>query len=88
MISDRTDTMEEINSVSVERAELYRQATNGHRGDAAVLARIKQLDVRLSSLWERRRRERAGRRDGIDRMIERSYQITYGLNFEERPTLA
>ncbi len=76
-------TMERINELSVERGRLYRQAGNGRRGDAEVLRRIKQLSDEIDRLWAERRIELAGRREGIDLLVDHVYQETYGRGYEE-----
>ena len=78
-----TSTIDRINQLSAERSRLFLQAANGHRGDSKVLLRIHQLDAELERLWDERRRERAGRRDGIDLLVDRAYQETYGRDFED-----
>ena len=78
-----TTTMNSINQLTRERLELYRQASNGHRGDADVLRRIQAIDRELKELWERRRHERAGRVEGIDAVIDAAYRSTYGRSYEE-----
>lgn len=76
-------TMERINQLSAERSRLFGQASNGRRGDPKVLLSIHQLDLELERLWDERRRERAGRRDGIDLLVDRAYEETYGSDYEE-----
>jgi len=75
--------MERINELSAERGRLYRLAGNGRRGEVDVLRRIKELSQEIDRLWEQRRVERAGRRDGIDLLVDRSYQDAYGRGYEE-----
>jgi len=53
-----------------------------------VRSRIEQIDGELDLLWEQRRRERAGRRDGIDLLVHRAYERTYGADYEEEKVLA
>ena len=76
-------TIDRINQLSAERARLYREATNGHRGDPEVLVRLHVLDAEIERLWELRRRERAGRRDGIDLLVDRAYEQAYGRRYED-----
>ncbi len=76
-------TLERINSLSAERSTLYRLATNGRRGDPRVRQQIDQISAELESLWETRRRERAGRLDGIDLLVDRSYAQLYGGDYHE-----
>ena len=77
------DTTQRINELSTERGNLYRLAANGRRGDAAVRQRIADVSVALEHLWEQRRRERAGRLEGIDRLIDSVYQRAYGPDYED-----
>lgn len=67
-----------INRLSTERGTFYRLAANGHRGDRTVLRRIHETGQQLEELWELRRRERLGQREGIDLLIDRAYEATYG----------
>jgi hypothetical protein len=76
-----TNTMDRINQLSTERTKLFVSA--GRRSDPALLERIHQIEGELASLWEARRQERAGRRDGIDLFIDRAYEHTYGRGYEE-----
>ncbi len=76
-------TEDRINKLSEERSELYRSAANGARGRSDVLQRIDEISREIEALWEQRRRERAGRRDGIDGMVDRVYERTYGRNFDD-----
>jgi len=78
-----TSTIDRINQLSAERSRLFLQAGNGRRGDSKVLLRIHQISAELERLWDERRRERAGRRDGIDLLVDRAYQETYGRDFED-----
>lgn len=72
------NTLERINDLAAERARLFRTAGNGSRGDAAVMTKIAVIDGELARLWELRRVERAGRTDGIDRLIDHQYEGIYG----------
>lgn len=76
-------TIQRINELSAERGRLYRLAGDGRRGDVAVLRRIKELSQEIGRLWEQRRVERAGRIEGIDLLVDRSYQEAYGRGYEE-----
>ena len=76
-------TIDRINQLSAERSRLYREATNGHRGDPDVLARVHALDAELQRLWEIRRQEKARRRDVIDVLVDQAYEQTYGRNYED-----
>ena len=76
-------TEERINELSTERAKLYRLASNGRRGDEEIHLRIRELSSQIESLWEQRRQERAGTKEGIDLIIQRAYERTYGRGFED-----
>ena len=76
-----TLTMERINSLSAKRAELYRVALNG--GGAGVRQRINDLTAKLDDLWDRRRKERVGRLEGVDLLVERSYAQLYGKSYQD-----
>jgi hypothetical protein len=78
-----TTTIDQINRLSAERSQLYRQAGNGHRGDPDVRRRIESLTQDLGILWEQRRQERAGRREGIDLLVDRAYERLYGSDFDD-----
>ena len=73
-----TATMDRINQLSAERAELFRQGGNGRAGDRTLMTRIHEIDSELEELWEERRRERIGKLEGIDLVVEREYQRVYG----------
>lgn len=75
-----TTTLERINDLTEERRHLYSAASNGK---GSLQQRIGELSQKLDSLWDARRTERAGRKEGIDLMIERSYQQIYGENFAD-----
>ena len=75
--------MNRINQLSAERSELYRQRGNGRRRDANVLRRIHEVDREVNRLWDERRRERAGRLEGIDRLIDSVYQRVYGPDYDD-----
>ena len=77
------ETLTRINELAAERARLFRSASNGSRGDAGVLTKIAVIDGELERLWELRRQERAGRAEGIDRLVEHGYEQIYGP--EETP---
>ena len=76
-------TIERINELAAERARLFGTASNGGRGDVAVLTKIAVIDGELERLWDLRRTERAGRAEGIDRLIDSNYERLYGP--EETP---
>lgn len=75
--------LDRINKLSTEHGTLYRLAGNGHRRDPDVLRGIHEIGQQLEELWELRRRERAGQREGIDLLIDRAYEATYGDRFED-----
>jgi hypothetical protein len=76
-------TIEQINKLTDERARLYREASNGHRGDPETIARIKALTGELQRLWDKRRAELGSRSRGVDRLIDSEYERIYGR--EEAP---
>ena len=76
-------TIDRINQLSAERSRLYLEATNGHRGDPDVLARVHAIDAELPRLWEIRRQEKARRRDDIDLLVDLAYAQTYGGSYED-----
>lgn len=78
-----TTIMDRINQLSAERSTLYRLAANGHRADPNVRLRVAQVSRELDALWERRRQERAGRREGIDLLVDRAYERLYGPGFAD-----
>jgi hypothetical protein len=75
-------TMDLINKLSAERSELYRLAGNGRRGDTDIRQRIQDISDELDKLWEQRRKELVGRREGIDGFIDRVYERLYGRDYE------
>ena len=77
-----TDTMPRINELSKERGELFRLATNGHRGDPEIQRRVAEVTAELDGLWDLRRRERVGRKGAIDRLIDGVYQRLYGDDYD------
>src|SRR3989337_2039670 len=77
------NTIERINRLTAERLDLYRQASNGQRGDPEVRARIAGISAELQRLLAQRRQERAGRRDGIDALVDHAYRAAYGERYEE-----
>ena len=78
-----TDVTNRINQLSAERAELYRQRDNGRRRDAHVLRRIQEASRELDGLWDERRRERIGRLEGIDLLVDRAYARAYGEDYDD-----
>jgi hypothetical protein len=75
--------MERINQLSAERANLYRQVSNRGRGKSDIMVRIKQIGAEIDALWEQRRVDRIGKREGIDLVIDRVYEHTYGKGYED-----
>lgn len=76
-------TVDRINQLSTERATLFSLASNGHRGDPRVRQQIVQIGSDLESLWNVRRQERAGHREGIDLLVDRSYERLYGRDYDD-----
>lgn len=79
------NVLNRINRLSAERTELYRRAGNGRLSGSALRRRIDELDGELEALWEQRRRERAGRLEGIDLLLHRAYESLYGKDFDMIP---
>ena len=78
-----SDIAERMNQLSEERSELYRQRGNGSRGDVNVLRRIREVGRELDGLWDERRRERIGRLEGIDLLVDRAYARAYGEDYDD-----
>jgi hypothetical protein len=78
-----TTTIDRINQLSAERSKLYRMARNGHLGNPDLRRRTDEITRELEILWERRRQERAGRREGIDLLVARAYERLYGSDFDD-----
>lgn len=78
----RTATLEQINRLTAERSHMYGLAGRGAAG-ARTRLRIAEISLELSELWDDRRRKRAGRSDGIDRLIDQEYRRIYGAKYEE-----
>lgn len=76
-------TIDRINQLSAERATLFGLASNGHRGDLRVRHQIAQIGSELESLWNVRRQERAGHLEGIDLLVDRSYERLYGRDYDD-----
>ncbi len=77
-----TATLEQINQLTAERFQMYRLAGRGAAG-ARIRLRIAEISLELGGLWDERRRERAGRLDGIDQLVDREYRRIYGPGYEE-----
>ncbi len=75
-------SLEHINQLTQERTKLYR-LQDGKRRNPAFRSIIAKITGELEALWNRRRQERAGKREGIDLLIERSYESAYGPDFED-----
>lgn len=78
-------TLERINELTSERAELFRKAGVGRSGDRTIMTRVHGIDSELEELWELRRRERIDSLEGIDLVIEREYERIYGKDFRPVP---
>lgn len=78
-----TRTINRINQLSAERMQLYQEAASGGRTDGLTVIRIRHVSDELEALWEERRRERAGRLEGIDLVVHRAYEQTYGPRYED-----
>ncbi len=75
-------SLEHINQLTETRAELYK-AQEGQRRDPGFRSLIAKIGSELDALWNRRRQERAGHREGIDLLVERSYERAYGQGFDD-----
>ncbi len=60
-IANSHELAERINALAAERSDLYRRATDGWTTDQRD--RLKAIDAALATLWEERRRARAGHDD-------------------------
>ncbi len=78
-----TTTIQRIDQLSNERSRLFSIALDSRRGDAEMKQHIGEITSELDQLWDLRRRERVGKLDGIDLLVERSYAQTYGEDFRE-----
>ena len=76
-------TIERIDQLSNERSRIYRVATASRLGDVALKQRVGEITAELDQLWDLRRRERIGRLDGIDLLVERSYAQIYGDDYRD-----
>ena len=84
-MSSPVGMLEVINRLSTERGKFYRLAANGYRGDPIVLRRIHEIGQQLEEIWELRRRERVGQREGIDLLIVVADEATYGAEAATPP---
>lgn len=82
MMVSNTTTLEQINELTAERFQMYGLAGRSAAG-ARKRHRIAEISLELSKLWDDRRRERAGRLDGIDQLIDQEYRRVYGTKYEE-----
>ena len=74
-------TMEMIGRLTTERSALYQNASTG-AGDQGVRQRVREIASELEGLWNLRRQERAGTREGIDLLVHNVYQRLYGPTYE------
>ena len=51
--------------------------------DRELTQHIKEITVELDQLWDLRRRERVGKLDGIDLLVEKSYVEVYGKDYRD-----
>lgn len=78
-----TTTIDRIDQLSDQRSRLYRIALNSHRGDDELKQHIREITAELDQLWDLRRRERVGKLEGIDLLVERSYVQAYGQDYRD-----
>lgn len=76
-------TLERINQLSAERTRLYRHAAAEEPACPRRVQRLHEVVRELEELWERRRRERAGRREGVDLLVDRAYARAYGEGYDD-----
>ncbi len=76
-------TMERIDKLSSERSRLYRNTHTSRRSAPKLKQRIAKITGELDQLWDLRRRERIGRLDGIDLLVDRSYVKIYGDDYRD-----
>jgi hypothetical protein len=76
-------TMERIDKLSSERSRLYRSTHTSRRDAPKLKQRIAKITGELDQLWELRRRERIGRLDGIDLIVDQAYTHTYGKGYRD-----
>ena len=77
-----TATLEQINQLTAERSQIFGLAGRGAVG-AKNRQRMAEISLELSELWDDRRRERAGRSDGIDQLIDHEYRRIYGTEYDK-----
>ena len=78
-----TTTIDRIDQLSDQRSRLYRLALDSRRGDDELKEHIRDITAELDQLWDLRRRERVGKLDGIDLLVERSYVQAYGKDYRD-----
>ncbi len=78
-----TTTIDRIDQLSDQRSRLYRLALDSRRGDDELKQNIRDITAELDQLWDLRRRERVGKLDGIDLLVERSYVKAYGEDYRD-----
>ncbi len=78
-----TTTIDRIDQLSDQRSRLYRIALDSRRGDEELKQHIQEITAELDQLWDLRRRERIGKLDGIDLLVERSYVQAYGKGYRD-----
>ena len=78
-----TRTIDRIDQLSDQRSRLYRLALDSRRGDDQLKQHIRDITAELDKLWDLRRRERVGKLDGIDLLVERSYVNAYGQDYRD-----
>ena len=71
-------TLERIDELTNERSHLYRLVE--------VKRRISEISDELNELWDLRRRERVGKLEGIDLLVEQSYARIYGPDYQTSVT--
>lgn len=76
-------TKDSINMLASERSRLYGLACNGMRGKTDILQRIREISTEMEALWEQRRLDRVGVREGIDLLVEGVYERTYGRGYDD-----
>ncbi len=76
-------TIDRIDQLSNERSRLYSIALDSPRGNDELTQRIKEITSDLDQLWDLRRRERVGKLDGIDLLVDRSYTQIYGKDYRD-----
>ncbi len=78
-----TTTIQRIDQLSQERSRLYGIALDSQRGDRELTRRVKEIAAELDQLWDMRRRERAGKLDGLDLLVDQAYASIYGEDYAD-----